>query len=250
MIPTSHVYAACRDLFDAYPLAVSAVNHFSTMHSMVLMLPDGDDVRFFVLLRIRGEGRPVYTLSPWRADGAVEIAADGEVPDQAADAVTRGVPIPRDGSMFGWTCQEIVSALIVVFARYTPDSPTPAWSVMPLVGIPEAQWPPFTGERFFGPWFWEHHRAGNIIGLGGLIAANPGTVFWVDTFEALGSDCYVVACDIKTPEGHILRRGKYVDAAALQAGAVAPSRTDPLADASKTDLSPPVPGTGARDQLT
>jgi hypothetical protein len=247
MIPTSQVYPACSDLFDAYPLAVSAVNRVPTMHSMVLMLRDGDDVRFFVLLRIRGEGLPAYTLSPWRADGAVEIAADGgKVPDLAADAVTQGVPIPRDGAMFGWTCQEIVTALIVVYARYAPDSPMPTWSVMPLVGIPEAQWPPFAGERLFGSWFWEYHRVGNIIYLGGLIAANPGTVFWADTYEALGSDCCVVECDIKTREGHILRSGKYLDAAALRAGAAVRSLTDLLAGASKTDLAPRFPGASAR----
>jgi hypothetical protein len=241
MIPTSQVYTACSDLFDAYPLAVSAVSHVPAMHSMVLMLRDGDDIRFFVLLHIRGEGKPAYTLSPWRADGAVEIAADGgEVPDLAADAVTRGVPIPRDGAMFGWACQEIVTSLIVITARYTPDSPVPAWSVMPPAGMPEAQWPPFTGERLFGPWFWEHYRAGNLIYLGGLIAANPGTVFWADTYEVLGSDCCIVTCDIKTPEGHILRRGRYLDAAALRAGAP-PSLTGLLADAGKTDLAPRFP---------
>jgi hypothetical protein len=169
----------------------------------------------------------------------VDIAADGgEVPDLAADAVTRGVPIPRDGAMFGWICQEIVTALIVAYVRYTPDSPMPTWSVMPLVGIPEVQWPPFTSERFFGPWFWDHYRVGNIIYLGGLIAANPGAVFWADTYEVLGSDCCVVECDIKTGEGRILRSGKYLDAAALQAGAAMPSLTDLLADASKTDLAP------------
>jgi hypothetical protein len=168
----------------------------------------------------------------------VEIAADGgEVPDLTARAVEHGIPIPRDGSLFGWACQETVIALIVIYANYRPHTPVPVWSVMPLMGMPEEQWPPFSGERFFGHWFWRDHRSGNIIELDGLIAANPDTFFWVDTHKALGSDCCVVACDVKTPEGHILRRGKYLGAAALRAGAAVPSLTDLLADTGKADLA-------------
>jgi hypothetical protein len=238
MMPGNHVYEACRYLFGAYPLAVNAVNYVPTMHSMVLMLPDGDDARFFVLLRIHGEGEPVYTLSSWRADDAVEIAADGgEVPDLAADAVTLGVPIPRDGSLFGWTRGELVTALIVVYTRYTPDRPTPTWSVMPLADTLARQWPPFTREHLFGCWFWDHYRTGSIIELGDAIAATAGTVFWVDTYAALGSDCCVVEYDLKTPEGHILQHGTYLDSAILQAGAAVPAPAELLADFGKTDLA-------------
>ena len=239
MMPVNHVYQACGDLFDTYPLAVNAVNHVPSMHSMVLMLADGDDARFFVLLRIHGEGDPAYTLSAWRADDAVEIAPDGgEVPDLAADVVTRGVPIPRDGSLFGWTRGEPVSALIVVYTRYAPDRPTPTWSVMPLVGTPETQWPPFTHEYLFGCWFWDRIRTESIIELGDTIAANAGTVYWVDTYAAIGSDCCVVAYDLKTPEGHVLRQGTYLDSAILRAGVWVPALAELLADAGKTDLAP------------
>ena len=86
---------------------------------------------------------------------------------------------------------------------------------MPLVGTPELQWPPFSGAGSFGRWFWKDYQAGNIVQLDGLIAANPGIVFWLDTYQALGSDCCVVASDIKSPEGRILRRGE--DIAALVA---------------------------------
>jgi hypothetical protein len=237
MIPTSQVYPVCRDLFDEYPLAVNAVNHVPSMHSMVLMLADGDDLRFFVLLSNHGQGEPSYTLSSWRADNAVNIAADGAgVPDLAADAVTRGVPIPRDGSLLGWARHERITALVVVYARYTPDRPTPTWSVMPLVGAPETEWPPFTQEHLFGRWFWDHHRAGNIIDLGDTIAATAGTVFWMDTYAAVGSDCCVVTSDLKTAEGHILRHGTYVDSARLRAGTA--GLAELLAGARKIDLAP------------
>lgn len=238
MVSAGRVHLACRYLFSKYPLAVSAVDHIPSLHTIVLMLRDGEDVRFFVLMRIRGKGRTDYTLSPWRAKGAVEIAADGgDVTEEVANAVEQGIPIPRDGLLFGWACQEIVTALIVVYASYRPDSPVPVWSVMPLVGTPEPQWPPFSGERFFGRWFWKDYQAGNIVQLDGLIAASPGIVFWLDTYEELGSDCCVVTCDIKTPEGRILRRGKYLAAAALRAGTAVPSLTDLLAEAGKTDLA-------------
>jgi hypothetical protein len=109
---------------------------------------------------------------------------------------------------------------------------------MPLAGTREAHWPPFTDERLLGGWFWNYHRAGDIIYLGDLIAATPGTVFWVDTYAALGSDCCVVARDIKTPEGRILRRGAYLDSAALRTGVAVPSPKQLLGDAGKTDLAP------------
>jgi hypothetical protein len=238
MVPASCAYLACRYLFNEYPLAVSTVDHVPAMHPMVLLLRDGEDIRFFVVMRIRSRGRTDYTLSPWRATGAVEIAADGsEVPELVANVVEQGVPIPRDGSLFGWAYQEIVTALIVVYASYRPDSPVPVWSVMPFVGTPELQWPPFSGESFFGRWFWKDYQAGNIVQLDGLIAANPGIVFWLDTYQSLGSDCCVVASDIKTSEGRILRRGKYLGAAALRAGVAAPSLTNLLAEARKTDLA-------------
>jgi hypothetical protein len=239
MVPVGRVYLACRYLFNEFPLAVSAVDHVPSLNTIVLMLRDGEHVRFFVLMRIRGRGRTDYTLSPWRATGAVEIAADsGEVPELVADVVERGIPIPRDGSLFGWAYQEIVTGLIVIYASYRPESPVPVWSVMPLVGTPELQWPPFSGERFFGRWFWKDYQAGNIVQLDSLIAANPGIVFWLDTYRAVGSDCCVVASDIKTSEGRILRRGKYLGAAALRAGVTVPSLTNLLAEARKTDLAP------------
>jgi hypothetical protein len=142
MSRTSRLHQACYDLFDAYPLAVVAVEEVPTMHSMVLMLADGDDVSFFVLLRDCEDGSPAYTVIPWDADGQVAIGPDGgDVPDLAANAVLRGVPIPRDGSLFGWIHGEPVTPLIVVYTRYTPDRPTPTWSVLPLAGTPEADWP-------------------------------------------------------------------------------------------------------------
>lgn len=239
MIPASQVYRACGALFGTYALAVVAVEGAPTMQSIVLMLADGDDVGFFVLLRDCGETRPAYTVVPWHATGAVPIEPDGgEVPDVAANAVLRGVPIPQDGSLFGWVRGEPVTALTVICARYTPETPVPTWSVLPRAGAPEAEWPPFTDERLLGHWFWDHHRTGSIIDLGEVIAATPDTVFWVDTYASLGSDCCVVEGDVKTQDRHVLPRGTYVDSATLRAGIVVPTTAELLADADRTDLTP------------
>src|SRR5215471_17103347 len=129
MVPASRAYLACRYLFNEYPLAVSGVDHIPAMHTMVLMLCDGEQVRFFVLMRIRSRSRTDYTLSPWRATGAVEIAADGgEVPELVANVVEQGIPVPRDGSLFGWAYQEIVTALIVIYARYRSGRSCRLWA--------------------------------------------------------------------------------------------------------------------------
>jgi hypothetical protein len=210
---------------------------------MVLMLHSGDDVGFFVLSRDYSEGMPVYSLRPWHANGIVDIEADDggairTVPDILVNAVTRGVPIPRHGSMFGWRCGNPVTALVAVYAKYTPSCPEPCWTVMPLVGIPEAQWPPFTGECLLGHWFWEHYRAGSIVSLGGLIAETPDTVFWADTEAILGWDCCAVAHDVSSREGFTLRRGRYVYYQALRAGKPVPSLSVLLSDICKTDLAP------------
>jgi hypothetical protein len=239
MIRTSSLSEACHELFSGYPLAARAANHAGTIRSMVLMLQDGDDSQFFVLSHDSREGRHCYSLRPWRATGTVGIEADGgAVPDVAVNAVTRGVPIPRDGSLFGWRYGDAITALVAVYTKYAPACPEPCWTVMPLVGIPETQWPPFTGEHLFGRWFWEHYRAGNIVSVGDLIAAAPDTVFWADTKAILGSDCCAVARDIKSPDGHTLRRGRYVYYQALRAGKPVPPLGALLADTGKTDLAP------------
>jgi hypothetical protein len=238
MVPANQVYPACGDLFDGYPLAVSAVEHFPATHSMVLMLGDGEDVRFFTLLRDCGDGRPVYSVVPWDASGTVTIESGGaDVPALAATAVLRGVPIPEDGSLLGWIDGGLVTALIVVYGAVAPDRPVPSWSVMPLAGTPETQWPPFTDEGLLGPWFWNHHRAGRIIDLGGTVAATTGTVFWVETYAALGSDSCVVEDDVKTADGYKLGRGTYLGSAALRAGAAVPTPAE-LPGVGKTDLAP------------
>jgi hypothetical protein len=206
---------------------------------MVLILRDGDDARFFVLSQDSREDRRNYSLRPWRAACIADIDADsGAVADVAVDAVTRGVPIPDDRSLFGWIHGDAVTALVAVTTTYTSACPEPCWAVMPLVGTPESQWPPFTDECLFGSWFWEHLQIRNIVSVSDLIARNPYTAFWVNTQAILGSDCCAVAHDIGSPKGPTLQRGRYVYSDALRADKPVPPLDVLLADNGKTDMSP------------
>jgi hypothetical protein len=60
MICTTSLYEACQELFANYPLAVRAVNHSDTIGSMVLMLRDDDEIKFFVLSHDYGDGALLY----------------------------------------------------------------------------------------------------------------------------------------------------------------------------------------------
>jgi len=239
MIRTKSLYETCHELFAEYSVAAEAIDESSLIRSMVLLLPDGGDARFFVLTADRTMGRTSFSLFPWRADGSVDIEPNSDaVPDVFVHALTHGVPIPRDGSLFGWVQEDAVTTLIGVQARYTPASPVPSWAVMPLANIPMAEWPPFTGERLFGSWFWEYYRAGTIVLLDDLIAGTADLVFWVDLKDVLGSDCCAVAQDVKSAAGYILRQGCYADYMALRSGKSVPSLAQLLASPDKTDLGP------------
>jgi hypothetical protein len=63
-------------------------------------------------------------------------------------------------------------------------------------------------------------------------------VFWTDTGAILGSGCCAVAHDIRSPEGPMLQRGRYVYYQALRAGKPVPSLRVLLAATGKIDLAP------------
>jgi hypothetical protein len=184
-----------------------------------------------------GYDLPLYSLCPWPSGDVVDVADGGAVPGFLVNAVMRGVPLPRHGSIFGWAADGAVDALVVVYTDRVPGRPVPCWTVLPLAGIPEGRWPPFTGRRFFGPWFWQAYRAGRIVILDDLIAEAPGAVFWVSARQALGSACCAVAREVGGGTGPTVRRGRYVYSEALRAGRPVPSLTALLADAGKIDMA-------------
>jgi hypothetical protein len=238
MTGTDFLTQVCEGLFRDYPLAVTPDKPGASGRSMVLMVRDGQDTDFFVLSRGSREGQFFYSLRPWLTGEAANIEIDAsDVSRTTLKVVTRGVPMPRHGSLLGWARGTDISALVAFYATYSPMSPDPYWAVMPLADIPQSSWPPLAGEPFFGCWFWEYYRAGNISSLDDLIAATPGTAFWINTKAVLGSDCCVVARDITSPEGHTLRRGRYVYYEALRAGKPMPPLRKLLAAADRADLA-------------
>jgi hypothetical protein len=248
MIRTKSLYETCHELFTRYPVAAETVDEKSLIHSMVLLLSDDEDARFYVLVADRTTGRTTFSLFPWRADGSVDIEPMSDaIPDIFVRALTHGAPIPRDGSLFGWIQEDAVTTLVGVQARYTPASPVPSWAVMPLASIPRAEWPPFTGVRLFGPWFWEYYWAEKIVLLDDLIAGTVDLVFWVDSKGVLGSGCCAVAHEVRGTAGYTLRQGCYVDYVALQSGKSVPSLAQLLASPDKVDLGPQFKVTGPDD---
>jgi hypothetical protein len=240
MISASSLSEKCRELFDRYPVAASPDDSSGATHTMMIMLRGADGPRFFVLSSDLREAPPRYSLRPRRSADSLDICANDRapIPDEVVQVLTRGVPIPQDGSLFGWRHEGIVVALVPVYTAFTAEAPDPLYAVMPRVGTPKAQWPPFMDDRPFGQWFWEHYRADELISLDCVIAETSDTVFWVSTKTILGSDYCVVDQDVKGPGGSTFQRGVYVPSEAILAGSRLPPLSDLLADGSKTDLAP------------
>jgi hypothetical protein len=235
------LYQMCQNLFARYPLAVQTASGSDASRSMVLILRNGIEARFFVLSHdIEEDSSSIYLLRPWRAHGVTDIAEDdtADVPEVVANAITRGVPIPRHGSLFGWRHRDSVTALVAIYTDYEPEYPVPSWAVMPRAGIPETQWPPFTGELIFDRWFWGYYDTGSIVSLSGLVAATHDTVFWADTKAMLGWDSCIITDDIRSEHGYTLSRGGYIYYRALRDGAPAPTPDILLAARRKADLAP------------
>ena len=232
-------YRRCQRLYARYPLAVRLANTTGTVRSMVLTVADGEQAGFYVLLHDSGADKDFYLLKRWRGRsiGSVYAGSGTDVPVAFVDVVTNGIPVPRDGSLFGWKSVDGVTALVTVHVKYAPTHPEPSWSLMLLADAPKALWPPFTEEPLFGSWFWDYHRAGSIVRLDNLIAATPDTVFWVETEAILDSDCCVVERDVESSDGYTLRRGRYVSCQALEARTQVPSLAELLANPGKTDLA-------------
>src|SRR5215472_4234822 len=114
---------ACYELFSDYPLAVSSYNPDETTRSMILMLRECYHTEFFVLSHSYTDGQSSYSLRPWPPEYGADAEADAAgLPDNAVKVLTRGVPIPRHGSLLGWTGPGHVTALIAVYAKCTPAS--------------------------------------------------------------------------------------------------------------------------------
>jgi hypothetical protein len=234
----ANLYEACHQLFVNYPLAAEVVNHDGRIIQwMVLMLQEVNDAEFFVLSHDSGRYTPFCSLRPWGAGEIVNVEADGWTVDRdlIVKALDYGCPIPQDGSVFGWNDKGIINVLMTFRTKQTP---LPSFMSMPFATLSEVQWPPCASKPFFGHWFWDSYKDGEVVPLGGLIAEIPGTVYWVDTRSIFDSYCCVVARDVKSRGGPKLRRGPYVFYRALQTGISVPRLKELLAYTNKVDLAP------------
>lgn len=230
-------YRRCQSLFAEFPLAARVTKTPWPERSMVLMVPDSARPRFFILSQEDTTGSP-FSLFPWRAPGATLIPPGCDsLADEDAEALTLGVPIPPHGSLFGWVSGSAVTALICAYARYSPQTPTPSWAVMPCLDASRDGWPPFTCKKLLGRWFWEYVRSGNIRDLKSAVAMAPGTVFWVDTTELLGAGCCAVARDIAIADGLTLPKGRYLYYQAALSGTLVPPLRMLLRDPARADLA-------------
>lgn len=240
----SDAYVRCQALFAEFPQAVELTEvpedsgHSWSERSMVLMVPDCDKGRFFILCQAGKPGSP-FTLLPWRRPGLTTIqpGRSGLAGDEA-EVLTDGVPVPRHGSLFGWVSGATITALIASYTQYTPQSPTPSWAYMPWIDGAREQRPQFGVRKLLGRWFWEYLRCGTIRDMQSVIAATPDTVFWVDTAELLGSRSCVVAREVRTADGLTLPKGRYLYGWAALSGPTVPSLDTLLRDPNRTDLAP------------
>jgi hypothetical protein len=244
------LHQVCDQLYADYPLAVSGSEdgsgRESATHSMILMLRGGGQTQFHLLSRCDvSDEAHFYLIRPWRDSGSQEIRAGDHrvVTGVAVQALIYGVPLPRDGALFGWGDRDKITALVVFFAGYTPATPEPSWTVMPWAESPPAHWPFFVTERFFGEWFWDCFRRGEIISLDNVVAQTEKMVFWVDTDAELGWDSCAVMQDVDSGEGRVLPRGLYVYHQVLAEHVSLPDLDGLLDRVDKIDLSPKFRGT-------
>ena len=225
MVRTTSLYEACQELFTEYPLAARAADHSDAIRSMVLVLREDEDARFFLLSRDCGDGAARYSLCPWPGGDAVDIEADEgvPVPDVVAKAVTprpappswlhvrmdaRGYHHRTGRGLHGVRCGQAAAPLDGDATRVgTPKS-----------GVATLHRQALFRELVLGVLPGRGHRF-----LGGVIAASANTVFWVNTQAILGSDCCIVARDIGGPGRRTLQRGCYAYSEVLRAGKRVPS---------------------------
>jgi hypothetical protein len=227
MTRTTSLYETCENLFGQYPLAVND-------QAIILMLEDNGEPAFYAL---DGYGGPGYVLRAWHGPAIADIGADDEPPatGEVAEIVTQGVPLPRNGSFFGWKRGRMITAAMTIYAQYSPETPVPGWAVSLLEGAPDSQ-PPFTALTLADSSFWDHYRDGNIVDLGPLVAASPGAVFWAHP-ATLTYPCCAVARDITSPDGWVLPQGCYVWWQSLRDGETA-GPLDAVLAGDVTDVSP------------
>jgi hypothetical protein len=227
------LHERCSLLFDRYPLAVS------DGRLMVLATPEGG---FHILARIRRG----WQMWPWSGGRDAFITPDADTAGaEYADAVMRGIPLPRHESVFGWVDAWQVTALILPYTEmvWSPEAARPYFSVMAAEGGTRRQRAPFaesTAVAAAAMEFWDGYEAGRIADLTTVIGGSRDTVLWAPA-DIAGAGAAVLAVRRQLasgPGGWTLPAGVYVFSRVLHAGQPVPSLAEALAARDATDLGP------------
>lgn len=198
---------------------------------IVLIAPGGDAAGFWTLAR-RPDG--AYRMLPWHATGPGDhvliTPGDNDLPAPHRDALAAAVPLPRDGSCFGWVTGGEVTAVITVHSKQQPDAP--AFVVYLRAGTPESLWPP--PWPLFGEWFWDGYRSKRIINLAPILARTTRTAF----FSARRHDGVIAVRSPLTAGSVMIPAGVYAYHRLVRSGSTMPELKDVLADPDKIDLGP------------
>lgn len=241
------VIAECKQLFAAYPLAVTC-DSADGSRSMVLMdWAAAGGSCFFILTQV-GEG--LFVIRPWsRQEIGREIGPGEAAEDVIARVIATGMPIPHDGALLGWVPDRQVTAILSVHSSHQPGSgsavPGPEIRVMPMAGTCGLDWPPFTASPLADGRLWDYLERGQIVDVVPLLTGSAGRAFLVPSPNGLsptgGVRCVVVTGDLPAEE-HWLPAGVYMDHWLLSEGLPAPLAGQLLALPGTVDLAAAGPG--------
>lgn len=215
---------ACTRLFDE----LDAENLGGDIVELVTAA--GDDASFWTLIRhLDGTYRmfPRHAARPRR--GVLIQRRMTDIPAPYREALTAGVPLPRDGSLFGWIADGEITAAIAIRSWQHLDEPTSIVSLR--TDAPESQWPPCWS--LFGKWFWDGYHAKRIVNLAPVLARTTGQVFFSSHWHE-----GVIAVSSPIVMGVTVPAGVYAYHQLVRSGIAMPSLKEVIADDDKIDLGP------------
>jgi hypothetical protein len=238
-------FAACLWLFRSYPLAVNPSRPSDGRpRSIVLRHGAFAGSGYYVLTQNLAEH---FTLRPWgTGEGECQQIGPGTpVPVSSHRVITEGMPVPRDGALFGWVTDRQATALLSVYHGESSPGPwVPQVRVLALAGTEPLRWPPFTASPLDDGRLWEYADRGEIVDLAPVVARTAGGAFWVPSQHSVragqGHGCVVIGDNLTTAD-YWLPAGIYMDHWMLREGVPTPPASHLLTLPGVTALSGRLP---------